>query len=290
VLKAFTFTFEDDARWCLNIDAGAVKGVSDSGDPEVDIVELVVELGAAASERGRGVVMILDEMQFLGAADLNLLAMAMHQISQEVHPVVIAGAGLPQLPLMLKESKLYVERLFTFRTIDSLPSAAAARALTVPAGRAGVSYGSDALECILERARGYPCFLQQWGEIVWNEADGSPIALDDALAADELVTEELDRRFFRDRYNTATEAERIYMAAMADLGSGSHSSAAIAAHMGMTAKQLSVRRDSLLKNGLIYSPLDTELDFTVPVFAQFMRRIHPFGASERPRRGRPPRG
>lgn len=173
VLKAFTFTFtfEDDARWRFNIDASAVRGVADSGDPELDIVELMVELGAAASEKGRGVVMLLDEMQFLGASDLNLLAKAMHQISQEVHPVVIAGAGLPQLPLMLKESKLYVERLFTFRTIDSLPPAAAARALTVPAGRAGVSYEPDALEYILEHARGYPYFLQQWGEIVWNEAD-----------------------------------------------------------------------------------------------------------------------
>ena len=156
MLKAFTFTFEDDARWCLNIDAGAVKGVSDSGDPEVDIVELVVELGAAPSERGRGVVMILDEMQFLGAADLNLLAMAMHQISQEVHPVVIAGAGLPQLPLMLKESKLYVERLFTFRTIDSLPSAAAARALTVPAGVTGLLGPNGAGRDRLERGRRKP--------------------------------------------------------------------------------------------------------------------------------------
>jgi hypothetical protein len=290
VLRAFTFTFEDDARWHFNIDAAAVTGVADSGDPEVDVVELMVELGAAASEKGRGVVMILDEMQFMGAADLNLLSKAMHQISQEVHPVVIAAAGLPQLPLMLKENRLYVERLFTFRTIDSLSEPAAAKALTVPAGRAGVSYEPNALAYILERAQDYPYFLQQWGEIVWNEADASPIGLDDAYAAQDLVTEELDRRFFRDRYNTATEAERIYMSAMADLGPSSHPSTEIAAHMGMTTKQLSVRRDSLLRKGLIYSPLDTQLDFTVPHFAQFMRRIHPFDPNERPRRGRLSRG
>jgi hypothetical protein len=33
--------------------------------------------------------------------------------------------------------------------------------------------------------------------------------MQDALTAHELVTDELDRRFFRDRYDTATEAERI---------------------------------------------------------------------------------
>jgi hypothetical protein len=113
--------------------------------------------------------------------------------------------------------------------------------------------------------------------------------MQDVLTAHELVTDELDRRFFRDRYDTATEAERIYMAAMASLGPDSHSSSDIAARMGLTVKTASVRRDGLLKKGLIYSRVDTELDFTVPQFAAFIGRIHPFDAAQRPRRGRPPR-
>jgi hypothetical protein len=289
VLKAFTLTLGEDGHWRFNIDFDAVKGVADSGDPEVDIVELLGEVGRAASEHGEGVLLLLDEMQFLSRADLGLLSKAMHQISQEVLPVLIAGAGLPQLPLMLKEDKLYAERLFTFRTIDSLLPPQAAKALAVPASRAKASYAPDALRYILEQSQGYPYFLQQWGEAVWNEAETSPIGMQDALAAHELVTDELDRRFFRDRYDTATEAERIYMAAMADLGPGSHTSSDIAARMGLTVKTASVRRDGLLKKGLIYSRVDTELDFTVPQFATFIERIHPFDAAERPRRGRPPR-
>jgi hypothetical protein len=289
VLKAFTLALGEDGHWRFNIDFDAVKGVADSGDPEVDIVELLGEVGRAASEHGEGVLLLLDEMQFLSRADLGLLSKAMHQISQEVLPVLIAGAGLPQLPLMLKEDKLYAERLFSFRTIDSLSPPQAAKALTVPASRENVAYAPDALRYILEQSQGYPYFLQQWGEAVWNEAETSPIDMQDALAAHELVTDELDRRFFRDRYDTATEAERIYMAAMADLGPGSHSSADIAARMGLTVKTASVRRDGLLKKGLIYSRVDTELDFTVPQFATFIERIHPFDATQRPRRGRPPR-
>jgi hypothetical protein len=289
VLKAFTLTLGDDGRWRFNIDFDAIHGVADSGDPEVDIVELLEEVGRAASEHGEGVLLLLDEMHFLSKSDLGLLSKAMHQVSQEVLPVLIAGAGLPQLPLMLKEDKLYAERLFAFRTVGSLSPAQAARALTVPAAREKVSYKSEALEYILEQSQGYPYFLQQWGEAVWNEAEGNTIGMDDALAAYELVTDELDRRFFRDRYDTATEAERIYMAAMADLGSGSHTSAEIAARMGLTAKSASVRRDGLLKKGLIYSRVDTELDFTVPQFDAFIQRIHPFDETQRPRRGRPPR-
>jgi hypothetical protein len=289
VLKAFALTLGEDGRWRVNIDLDAVSGVADSGDPEVDIVELLGEVGRAASEHGEGVLLLLDEMQLLSKSDLSLLAKAEHQISQEVLPVLMTGAGLPQLPLMLKENKLYAERLFAFRTIGSLPAPHAARALTVPATRAGAAYTPEALEYILERSQGYPYFLQQWGEAVWNEAEGSPIGMEDALAAHELVTDELDRRFFRDRYDTATEAERIYMAAMADLGPGGHSSSSIAARMGLTVKGASVRRDGLLKKGLIYSSVDTELDFTVPMFGAFMQRIHPFDAAERPQRGRRPR-
>lgn len=289
VLKAFTFALGDDGRWRFNIDFDPVTGVADSGDLEVDIVELLGEVGRAASTHGEGVLLLLDEMHLLSKADLGLLAKAMHQISQEVLPVLIAGAGLPQLPLMLKEDKLYAERLFTFRTIGSLTSPQAAKALTVPAAREDVSYAPDALRYILEQSQGYPYFLQQWGEAVWNEAERSPIDMQDALTAHEFVTDELDRRFFRDRYDTATEAERIYMAAMADLGPGSHSSSQIAAHMDLTVKGASVRRDGLLKKGLIYSRVDTELDFTVPQFAGFIKRIHPFDAAQKPTRGRPRR-
>jgi AAA ATPase domain len=288
VLKAFALSLGEDGRWRVNIDLDAVTGVADSGDPEVDIVELLGEVGRAASEHGEGVLLLLDEMQLLSKSDLSLLAKAEHQISQEVLPVLMTGAGLPQLPLMLKENKLYAERLFTFRTIASLPAPHAAKALSVPAAREGATYTPEALAYILDRSQGYPYFLQQWGEAVWNEAEGSPIGMEDALAAHELVTDELDRRFFRDRYDTATEAERIYMAAMADLGPGGHSSSIIAARMGLTVKGASVRRDGLLKKGLIYSSVDTELDFTVPMFGAFMQRIHPFDVDERPQRGRRP--
>jgi hypothetical protein len=289
VLKAFTFTLDESLKWRFNIDLEAVSGVADSGDPETDIVELLGELGRAAAEQGAGVVFLLDEMQFLGEAELALLATAMHHISQETSPVLIAGAGLPQLPLMLGRARPYSERLFAYRTIGSLPHATAAKALTVPAERAGVTLDRDALDHVLDRAGGYPYFLQQWGEVVWNEAENDLVTLDDVLGAEDLVNDELDRRFFRDRYEKATEGERIYMAAMADLGDGPHSSAEIAQHMGVEQRKVSVRRHGLLKKGLIFKTVGSDLDFTVPQFSPFMRRTHVFDPAQRLSLGRKPR-
>jgi AAA ATPase domain len=289
VLRAFTFAMDTDGRWRFNIDVQAVKGVADSGDPEADIIELLAEVGIAASQNGSGAAFFLDELQFLGKRSLALMAAAMHGISQQNAPVLLIAAGLPQLPLMLKNAKPYTERLFDFRTIGGLPRATAAAALTVPAERLQAAFDRDALDLILDRTDGYPHFLQQWGETIWREADGPTVTLQDAQVAEELVNDELDRRFFRDRYEKATEAEQIYMAAMADLGDGRHSSTDIAGHMGMSPRELSVRRAGLIDKGLIFNPIGPQLDFTVPQFAAYLRRIHPFDPAQRPTRGRPRR-
>lgn len=70
----------------------------------------------------------------------------------------------------------------------------------MPAERLGASFSRDALNVILDHSQGYPHFLQPWGETVWREAEGPKITVRDAQAAEELVDDELDRRFFRDRY------------------------------------------------------------------------------------------
>lgn len=289
VLKAFQWSVDQGGAWRLNIDVEAVSGVADSGHREDDIVELLVEVGAAALEQGSGVVLLLDEMQFLGADDLRLLATVFHGLQQRTAPILLAAAGLPQLPLMLVNARPYTERLFHYRDVGGVGDAAARAALAVPAQRRGAEYTPQALDFVVSESGGYPYFIQQWGETVWNEAEGPNITLDDARAALEVVNDELDRRFFRDRYDKATEMERIYMAAMADLGDGPHPSGGIAAHMDRTAKSVSVVRDGLLKKGLIFNPLDTTLDFTVPQFARYMRAVHPFDPNQRPTRGRRPR-
>jgi hypothetical protein len=286
-LRSFTFAMDAEGRWRFNIDVQAVKGVADSGDPEADIIELLAEVGAAVSQHGSGAAFFLDELQCLGKRSLALMAAAMHGISQQNAPVLLVGAVLPQLPLKLKNAKPYTERLFDFRTIGGLARATAAAALTVPAERLGARFERDALELILDRTQGYPHFIQQWGETVWREAEQPTITLRDAQVAEELVNDELDRRFFRDRYEKATEAETLYMAAMADLGDGRHTSSEISGHMRMNQKELSVRRAGLIDKGLIYNPIGTQLDFTVPQFAAYLRRTHPFDPDQRPTRGRP---
>lgn len=288
-LKAFVWTLDPESgKLQFKIDVEAAKGVADSGDLEADVVELLSAVGAAAMGENSGAVFLIDEMQALGKGDLSSLMAALQKISREQLPVMVVAAGLPQLPLTLTKSKAYAERLFVYQQIDSLSGAEASRALKAPANRLGVEIAGDAVDYIVGRSGGYPFFLQQWGETTWEEALGDTlITMDDVLAAEEVVSNFLETRFFKDRYDRASEAERIYMAAMADLGPGPHSSRAIADRMGTKLSAVSVFRGRLLEKGLIYNEVDSDLAFTVPQFDEYMRRVHPFKSDERPRLGRP---
>ena len=288
-LKAFVWTLDPESgRLQFKIDIEAAKGVADSGDLEADIVELLTAVGRAAVSESSGALFLIDETQVLQKADLSLLMAALQKITREQLPVMVVAAGLPQLPLTLIKSKAYAERLFVYQQIDSLSKAEASRALRAPANRLGVDITADAVDYVVERSGGYPFFLQQWGETTWEEAVGDTlITKDDALAAEEVVSNFLETRFFKDRYDRASEAERIYMAAMADLGPGAHSSREIADRMGTKLSAVSVFRGRLLDKGLIYNQVDSDLAFTVPQFDEYMRRVHPFTPDERPRLGRP---
>lgn len=74
MLRAFSLMLDDAGRPSLRIDVEAVKGVADSGDPETDIIELFSELGRAAAAQDAGVVLLLDEMQYLRRQDLALIS------------------------------------------------------------------------------------------------------------------------------------------------------------------------------------------------------------------------
>lgn len=258
-------------EWSVGVEP--VAGVADSGMLGDDLADLFLELGALAQAKGVGVLYLLDEVQYLRSADLSALIMAVHRATQRNLPITIVAAGLPQLPTLAAEAKTYAERLFDFRSVGALDSQAARRALVAPAAEWGVEYEEKALDLILRESDGYAYFLQEWGQKAWNLAPGPKITLDDAGAAQAAVTAELDAGFFRIRYDRATERERQYLQAMAELGDGPCQSSSVAAKLGLESpSRVSVFRDNLIRKGLIWSPDRGLLRFSVPHFADFLRR------------------
>src|SRR5438270_413298 len=60
-------------QWQPGIDVAAIPGRADSGDIEIDLVELFTDVAGLAADSGHGVAIFIDEMQDLGAADVSAL-------------------------------------------------------------------------------------------------------------------------------------------------------------------------------------------------------------------------
>ncbi|HET7304565.1 MAG TPA: ATP-binding protein [Segeticoccus sp.] len=262
-------------RWNPGIDAPAVSGRADSGDIEIDLVELLTDVGGLAGDVGKGVAVFLDEMQDLHPEDVSALCAACHEISQSGLPVIVVGAGLPHLPAVLSASKSYSERLFRYARIDRLDRDAADHALQSPAKEEDAEFSPEALDGMYAATGGYPYFIQAYGKVAWDVAPRSPITAEDVAVAGPEAEGELAVGFFGSRYERATPAEREYLRAMADVadpdGAEAVATADVATLLGRKPQSLSPARDSLLKKGLIYSGERGRIAFTVPHFGRYLR-------------------
>jgi hypothetical protein len=260
-------------RWQPGIDVPAATGRADSGDIEIDLVELFADAASVATDVGAGIALFIDEMQDVAPEDVSALCASCHELSQTGAPLIVVGAGLPHLPSVLSASKSYSERLFRYVRIDRLEREAADHALLAPAEREGVTWTPEALAAMYEASGGYPYFVQAYGKATWDLAPTNPIAAQDVgVAAPEAETE-LAVGFFGSRYERATPAEREYMRTMATLGDGEGtvSTSDVAAALGRKPSSLSPARDNLIKKGLIYSAERGTIAFTVPHFGRYLR-------------------
>lgn len=242
-------------------------------DFETDLVDLFRALGEAARDAGTGVLFLLDELQQAKPEALEALCAAMHELSKRELPLAIVAAGLPPLRYLLLDSKTYAERLFSYRELGPLSRPAAVAALTEPARTPddGLEFEPSALAALLGACEGYPYFIQVYGHAAWNIAEAPSMDSREVAEAIRVGRRELDVELYAGRWERTSERARLYMRAMAELGDMAVASGNVAAALGGHAA-VSVVRERLIDEGLIYSPERGQVAFTVPGFADFIRR------------------
>ncbi|SEJ77812.1 AAA ATPase domain-containing protein [Arthrobacter sp. yr096] len=248
------------------------QGRADSGNLDIDLEELVEDVSLAMRKARAGFGLFIDEMQDLDEELLTVLLSIQHLAGQRGWPFYIIGAGLPNLPGKISEARTYGERLFLYRTIGQVNNEAATEALALPINRLGASLTPDALSLLLSAANGYPFFLQVYGRSAWEAASEKVISGEDAQLAVRLGTSDLDHGFFEARWQRATNAERLYLRAMAQDGDQPSATGEIAERLGKSTGKLAVIRSRLIAKGVIYAPEYGSIQFTVPGMAAFIAR------------------
>lgn len=271
-LRAFASAFKVKIG-DVSIEVDPATGTADSGILEYDLCDLFIRIGEAAREAGRGWTLLIDEVQYLKVEEYAAVIVAIHRISQKSLPVIFFGAGLPQLTAVSGNAKSYAERLFNYVSVGPLDIDAAKQAVREPIHQEDEAIDDFALDQILRDTQRYPYFLQEWAYQAWNSANDSPIGIDDIATAKQRAIARLDDGFFRVRFDRLTPKERDYVFAMAELGPGPYRSADIAAQLGESVQKLGPRRGHIISKGMIYSPAHGDLDFTVPMFDDYLRRL-----------------
>ncbi|MCG6575642.1 ATP-binding protein [Pseudomonas sp. AF32] len=270
-LRSFASIFKIDIGG-IEIGVEPEPGLADSGNLQYDLPDLFTVIGEAAQAAGKGWVLLIDEVQYLTEADLSALIVSVHHMSQEGLPVLLVGAGLPQVARLAGEAKSYAERLFLYPEVGALDQASAVQAVQKPIVEEEASIDTAALDSIVDRTQGYPFFLQEWASTAWNNAEGPEITVDDVEHSYAETLASLDAGFFRVRIDRLTPSEVQFVKTMSELGDGPYAIADIAKAMGRSQSSLGPTRANIISKGMIYSTDHGYLNFTVPLFAEYMRR------------------
>lgn len=266
----------------LTVGAGPVKGqvtVRPDRRPSASASKLFMAVltdvvSALRDDGGKGVVILIDEVQAADKPSLRTISLAWQELvsAAEPPPAGLFCAGLPGSQDHITSAVTFSER-FDFAELFGIDEGGAATALYTPAADIGVTWDQDAVVAGVASARGYPYKVQLVGEGAWVAAGrpdpGSRITVDDVEAGMSYVTEKM-RTLFSARWRNASTKQRDLLRAIAVLGGEDVKREDIAARLGVHTAAISVPRDRMLRKGIIDATRHGRLSFTVPGFTEYI--------------------
>lgn len=218
------------------------------------LTDVFCTIGEAAGKAETPICFFIDEIQYMKSNELGALIAALHRANQLGYP----------------------ERLFVYKEIGSLEETQAREAIEKPAEKMHVRYTDDAVTKIIRLTKGYPFFIQQLCQIVYQNTSTDVI---DGKCVEKNVEEflkTLDNGFFKVRYERCSEADKKFIFAMTACGELPCTISSVAKIMNKTVNSISTSRAQLISKGIIYSVRYKELDFTVPEFDAYVRRLEEY--------------
>lgn len=274
ILQAFQVTYNPEEQ-TFSAGISEPSMYVSSGILSDDLTEMFVAMGRMAAKAQRAVCFFVDEIQYMKTNEMEALINALHRVNQLRLPITIYGAGLPKILKIMGEVKSYSERLFQYIEVAELSDTAAAEAIVRPAAELSVKYEEGAVDKIKELSKGYPFFIQELCNTVWEETEGEIIRQSDVERVIPAFLEELDKGFFKIRYDRCTKKEHDFLFAMVKCGELPCTIANVAEILGKRVSSTSPTRAQLISKGIIYSTGHGEIDFTVPQFDAYLKRINP---------------
>lgn len=274
ILQAFQVTYNPEEQ---TFTAGVTEPSAyvTTGVLSDDLTEMFVAMGRMAAKAKKSICFFIDEIQYMKLDEMEALINALHRVNQLRLPIIVYGAGLPKVLKILGEVKSYAERLFKYILISKLSDEEAADAIINPAKELNIIYEEEGVEEIKKWSEGYPYFIQELCDTVWEYTDKEIIAKADVERVIPTFQTNLDQGFFKVRLDRCTKKEMDFLIAMVKCGELPCTISNVAKILAKKVRAISPTRAQLISKGLIYSTGHGEIDFTVPQFDAFLKRINP---------------
>lgn len=274
LVKSFAVTYNvEEGEFGISIGQDANISAGIYAD---DLTDILVHLGRAALKSESTICFFVDEAQYLTKEEISGLIIALHRCNQLRLPIMLFAAGLPKIKKVVGEACSYSERLFRFEEVGALTEKEAIYAVCEPARDFGVEYSDGALKQIISITYGYPYFIQELCNVLWKMLDNAQRVESDIIEkAEPLFYKVLDDGFFSVRYERCSHREKTFMTAMVKCGKLPCTISNVAEIMNKGVQKISPVRAQLINKGMIYSTGYAEIDFTVPQFDSFIKRINP---------------
>ena len=239
-----------------------------------DLTELFVIMGNAAKKSGDCIIFFIDEIQYAKEEELSSIINALHRTGQLRLPITFFVAGLNKILKQFSEIKTYSERMFDFKEITSLNYEETKKAITEPVKDLSVDYDEEAIKKIYDLTGGYPYFIQFFCDNLWRNIDKvNNITINDVNSTINSYFKRLDEGFFKSRFDRYTDKEKEFIKAMVKYGEPPCTINNVAKILKKSVRSISPIRAQLINKGIVYSVKYGEIDFTVPQFDLFLKRV-----------------
>lgn len=247
--------------------------------PSATLEALIGDVARLAEATGRGVLLTVDEVHEAGDRLLKPLLRGAHRVAQDGGPVGVLLSGLPTAgESLFDEGQTYTERL-TRVDLDLLDREGTAEAVRRPFEReAGTAVDELVVDAVHDGAAGYPWFVQLWGEALWDlAADPARVSLEVAREAGERVHLRIED-FYLARWRRVPSGRATLLVLALAEADGEAVTADLLDALELTHQAASPARRALLDLGLCWAPARGRLAFSVPGFADWVRRTRPEAA------------
>lgn len=240
------------------------------------LTDVFTTIGETAYKSETPICFFIDEIQYMKSKELGSLIAALHRTNQLGYPVMVIGAGLPKIYKMLSEEKSYSERLFLYKEIGRLTDEQSKGAIEIPVQKLGVTYTEETVKKIITLTKGYPFFIQQICQVIYQNTDEKEITIAHVEENIQEFLKMLDIGFFKVRYERCADSDKKFIFAMVKCGNLPCTISNVAQNLHKTVSSISTTRAQLISKGIIYPIRYKELDFTVPEFDAYINRLEEY--------------